>query len=51
MLMKGGFCLAGGSDGRGRCTFTPVAFIISLVPSITGSSEQPSFKLPQLLLQ
>lgn len=51
MLIKGGFCLAGGSDGRGRCTFTPVAFVINLVPSTTGSSEQPSLKSPQLQLQ
>lgn len=47
--MNGGFCLAGGSDGRGR--FTPLPFIISLVPSTTGRSEQPSFKPRQLLLQ
>lgn len=51
MLIKGGFCLAGGSDGGGRCTFTPAAFIIKLVPSTTGSSEQPSLKPRQLLLQ
>lgn len=51
MLIKGGFCLAEGSDGRGRCIFTLVAFIFNLVPSTTGSSEQPSLKPPQLLLQ